>query len=74
MLQVQTHWLHLTSILHAGKLVEKAAIRKRWLYREIIEKENLFFVPFAIETLGPICEEGHKFIDKIAKKNRRHNW
>jgi len=51
-----------------GKVAEKAATRKRWLYKEIIEKENLLFVPFAIETLGPICKDGHKFINEIARK------
>ena len=59
--------INLSSKRH-GKVAEKAATRKRWLYKEIIEKENLFFVPIAVETLGPICEEGHKFINEVAKR------
>lgn len=58
---------HLTFV--SGKYkIRKAAVRKRWFYREIIEKENHIFVPFAIETLGPICNDGLKFITEIAKK------
>lgn len=52
----------------SGQAAAKAATRKRHLYKEIIEKENHLFVPFATETLGPICEEGLKFISDIAKK------
>jgi len=51
-----------------GKVAEKAAVRKRWKYREIIERENHIFVPFAVETLGPICKDGLNFITAIAKK------
>jgi hypothetical protein len=38
------------------------------LYKDIIERENHIFIPFAIETLGPICEEGMNFINNIAQK------
>lgn len=53
---------------NSGKVAEKAATKKKWFYKQIIENENLFFVPFAVETLGPICEEGLKLINQIAKK------
>ncbi len=52
----------------AGKLAEKAAKEKRTFYKELLEHCDSFFVPFAIETFGPICTEGKKFIVDIGKK------
>lgn len=33
-------------------------------YKSIISK-NYFFVPFAVETLGPMCEDAKSFIDSF---------
>ena len=52
----------------AGKLAERAAKEKRTFYKELLEHCDHIFVAFAIETFGPICAEGKKFIVDIGKK------
>lgn len=43
--------------------------------REKYHRNNHIFVPFAVETLGPICWESSHFITETAKKNlRRKGW
>ena len=54
--------------ISAGSLAERAAKDKRRNYRELLEHSDNIFIPFAIETLGPICTEGKKFIFDIGKK------
>lgn len=49
-----------------GRVAENAATKKRNLYKELIEN-NYFFLPFAVETLGPWCCEAKSFIKCIGK-------
>ena len=42
-----------------------AAEHKNAKYTELMRHH--LFVPIAIETFGPICEEGHRFIREIGK-------
>lgn len=55
------------SCKEAGVTSENAATRKRNKYREIIE-QNYFFVPFAVETFGPWCEDALSLVDSIGGK------
>ena len=57
------------SIHSAGAVAEAAADRKRRKYLQISESHH--FIPIAVETLGPICEEGASFISAIADKISR---
>ena len=57
------------SIHSAGAVAEAAAYRKRRKYSSI--SGTHYFIPVAIETLGPICEEGASFISAIAEKISR---
>ena len=50
-----------------GKISEKAAV-KRHRYKLLTETENHIFVPFAVESMGPICMEGKKLFNDIGKK------
>ncbi len=48
-----------------GSVAEIAANKKRMKYREI--SESYHFLPFAVETMGPWCQEGKDFIDSLGK-------
>lgn len=41
---------------NCGEVAAKPASKKIWLYKDITERENHIFIPFAVETLGPICK------------------
>ena len=53
----------------AGAVAEAAVDRKRRKYLQISESHH--FIPIAVETLGPICEESASFISAIAEKISR---
>ena len=53
------------SIHSAGAVAEAAADRKRRKYLQISESHH--FIPVAVETLGPICDESASFISAIAE-------
>ena len=48
----------------AGFACSKAATNKRNKYKEL-ESQNYLFIPFAVETLGPWCEDGISFIETL---------
>jgi len=50
----------------AGAAAAAAAERKTAKYTELLRHH--LFVPIAIETFGPICEEGQHFIREIGKR------
>lgn len=50
----------------AGKGAERVAVSKRMLYVEII-RQNYFFVPFNVATMGPWCTEGMEFINQLGR-------
>jgi len=54
------------SKVKAGRAAERAALKKHNLYKAIKEK-NYILVPFAVETLGPWCEEAKKFTDELGR-------
>lgn len=54
-------YLYLSSI-SSGKVANKAAKIKLNKYKKLLE-ENSTIIPFAIETFGPWCVKGIKFID-----------
>ncbi len=56
-----------TSEKEAGIVAENAAKRKLSKYKEIVE-DGHHFLPFAVETLGPWCQEAINFISILGKK------
>lgn len=50
----------------AGRAAEQAALRKHSLYKAVNEK-NIIVLPFAVETLGPWCDEAKKFTDELGQ-------
>ena len=48
----------------AGSAAEKAVVKKKNLYKDMIQK-NFHFVVFATETMGPWCNEGKDLIEKL---------
>lgn len=56
-----------TSSKSTGGVAELAAIKKRNKYKEIVEK-GYQFLPFAVETLGPWCQEASKFMQVLGKR------
>ena len=54
-----------TSVTSCGA-AEAAATRKRAKYAEIIQ--SYYFVPIAIETLGPINMDGQRFLDSLGER------
>ena len=50
----------------AGAAAEQAAILKADKYRELTSK--YFFIPVAIETLGPINVDGANFLSKLGRR------
>ncbi len=56
-----------TSSLHVRKIANIAANKKTLKYKDIIER-GYIFVPFAVETLGPLCDEALSFIKVLGKK------
>ena len=51
----------------AGRAAEDKARRKTVKYRSLIDR-NYIFVPFAVETMGPWCDEAIHFFDEVSKK------
>lgn len=51
----------------AGKAAEDKANRKSTKYRALTNQGYLF-VPFAVETMGPWCDEAIRFFDELAKR------
>ena len=62
---VAESYLSITSTT-AGAAAAAAAERKTVKYTELMRHH--LFVPIAIETFGPICEEGQHFIREIGKR------
>ena len=54
------------SIHSAGAVAEAAADRKRRKYSNISGTHH--FIPVAVETLGPICNEGASFLSEIVDR------
>lgn len=52
------------AIKETGSVAENAANRKRLKYKTIIE-DNYIFVPFAVETMGPWCQEAIDFVEEL---------
>ena len=54
------------SAIQAASAAETAAVRKMEKYRSLVQTYQ--FVPVAMETLGPMCEEAQEFIGDIGHK------
>ncbi len=54
------------STKEAGMVAENAAKRKKSKYKAIIE-DGYHFIPFAVETLGPWCQEAIEFTSALGK-------
>ena len=54
------------SKVKAGRAAERAALKKHNLYKAVKEK-NIILLPFAVETLGPWCEEAKSFTDELGR-------
>ena len=50
----------------AGAAAEAAATRKRSKYATIVS--NYLFVPIAVETLGPVCEDAERFLVELGRR------
>jgi len=57
-------YLDSTSI-SAGAAAEIAALRKTEKYSHLAERYT--FVPIALETLGPLCQEGSAFLSQLGR-------
>ena len=62
---VAESYLSITSTT-AGAAAAAAADRQTAKYTELMRHH--LFVPIAIETFGPICEEGQRFIREVGKR------
>lgn len=51
-----------------GKTAERGAAIKVHKYKDVTLAENHIFVPVAIESMGPICVEGKKFISEVGRR------
>ena len=54
------------SAIIAASAAESAATKKREKYRSL--EQSYHFYPVALETLGPICESAHEFLEDIGHK------
>lgn len=50
----------------AGSVAEIAATKKRSKYKQIANDHH--FIPVAIETMGPICKDGKKFLEELGER------
>ena len=53
----------------AGRAAEKAATRKLTKYSDF--QRTYLFVPLAVETMGPINDEGLAFVSEIGRRLSR---
>ena len=64
---------HLNRTVHvageAAELAADATIRK---YADL--SRAFVFVPVAVETLGPICSVGEKFVTELGRRDRKRLW
>ena len=58
-------YLSLTSV-QSGSAAELASARKISKYSELAK--NYSFIPIAVETLGPFCQEGRNFLEDVGKR------
>ena len=54
------------SAIQAASAAETAAVRETEKYRSL--EQTYLFVPIAMETLGPMCEDAQAFIGDIGHK------
>jgi hypothetical protein len=52
-----------------GSVAEAAADRKKKKYNTIISRNHIF-IPFAVETFGPWCNEARDFVQSVGKRLR----
>ena len=54
------------SAVQAGKAAEIAAVRKSALYSGL--SSSHIFIPVAVESLGPLTDDAHRFITEIGRR------
>lgn len=59
-------YINMTKV-KAGRAAEQAALKKHNLCKAV-KQRNYTIVPFAVESLGPWCEEAIKFTDELGKR------